>query len=81
VARQRAAEKYQASGTDGDAVYIADSPRDVEAARMGGAACVAVASGRSTAAELRQAGAAAVLPDLTDPALVVAEVERLTAGR
>ena len=81
VARQRAAEKYQASGADGDTVYIADSPRDVEAARMGGAACVAVASGRSTAAELRQAGAAAVLPDLTDPALVVAEVERLTSNR
>jgi NADPH:quinone reductase-like Zn-dependent oxidoreductase len=48
---------------------------------MGGAACVAVASGRSTAAELRQAGAAAVLPDLTDPALVVAEVKRLTSDR
>ena len=80
VARQRAAEKYQVPGADGDTVYIADSPRDVEAARMGGAACAAVASGRSTAAELRQAGAAAVLPDLTDPALVVAEVKRLTSG-
>jgi uncharacterized protein YbjT (DUF2867 family) len=45
---------------------------------MGGAACAAVASGRSTAAELRLAGADAVLPDLTDPAQVVAAVERLT---
>jgi phosphoglycolate phosphatase len=78
VARQRAAEKYQAEAADGDSVYIADSARDVEAARMGGAACAAVASGRSTAAELRQAGAAAVLPDLTDPARVVKAVERLT---
>jgi phosphoglycolate phosphatase len=78
VARQRAAEKYQLEAFDGDAVYIADSVRDVEAARMGGAACAAVASGRSTAAELRQAGADAVLPDLTNPALVIAEVERLT---
>ena len=59
-------------------MYIADSARDVDAARMGGAACAAVASGRSTAAELRQAGADAVLPDLTDPAHVVAAVERLT---
>jgi len=86
VARQRAAEKYaggkyQVEASEGDTVYIADSIRDVEAARMGGAACAAVASGRATVAELRQAGAAAVLPDLTDPALVVAEVERLTPGR
>ena len=78
VARQRAAEKYGTEAADGDAVYIADSARDVEAARMGGAACAAVASGRSTAAELRLAGADAVLPDLTDPAEVVAAVERLT---
>lgn len=78
VARHRAAEKYQVNAADHDAVYIADSIRDVEAARMGGAACAAVASGRSTAAELRQAGADAVLPDLTNPALVVAEVDRLT---
>ena len=81
VARQRAAEKYGVTGADDDSVYIADSPRDVEAAQMGGAASLAVAGGRSTAAELRQAGAAAVLPDLTDPAQVVAEVERLTQGR
>jgi phosphoglycolate phosphatase len=81
VARQRAAEKYQVEAYDGDAVYIADSARDVDAARMGGAACAAVASGRSTAAELRQAGADAVLPDLTDPAQVVAAVERLTHVR
>jgi phosphoglycolate phosphatase len=78
VARQRAAEKYGTEAADGDSVYIADSARDVDAARMGGAACAAVASGRSTAAELRQAGADAVLPDLTDPAQVVAAVERLT---
>jgi phosphoglycolate phosphatase-like HAD superfamily hydrolase len=81
VARTRAAEKYGVDPIAMDSVYVADSVRDVEAARMGGAACAAVASGRSTAAELRQAGAGAVLPDLTDPALVVAEVDRLTRSR
>jgi phosphoglycolate phosphatase-like HAD superfamily hydrolase len=81
VARTRAAEKYQVNPADDDSVYIADSVRDVEAARMGGAASVAVASGRSTAAELRQAGAAAVLPDLTNPELLASEVYRLTRGQ
>jgi len=53
-------------------VYIADSPRDVEAARIGGARSVAVASGRASTAELRDVGADAVLPDLTDPATLIA---------
>jgi phosphoglycolate phosphatase-like HAD superfamily hydrolase len=80
VARLRAAEKYGVTLGEHRCVYIADSVRDVEAAKMGGAASAAVASGRSTAAELRAAGAGAVLADLTDAAAVVAEVERLTGG-
>jgi phosphoglycolate phosphatase-like HAD superfamily hydrolase len=66
VARQRAEEKYGASFAEGATVYIADSPRDVEAARIGGARSVAVASGRASTAELRDAGADFVFPDLTD---------------
>jgi hypothetical protein len=50
----------------------------VDAARIGGARSLAVASGRATTAELRDAGADAVLPDLTDTAAVVALVARLT---
>jgi phosphoglycolate phosphatase len=71
VARQRAEEKYQAAFTERATVYIADSPRDVEAARIGGARSVAVASGRASTAELRDAGAGTVLPDLTDPAALI----------
>jgi phosphoglycolate phosphatase-like HAD superfamily hydrolase len=67
VARQRAEEKYGTSFADGATVYVADSPRDVEAARVGGARSVAVASGRASTTELRDAGALYVLPDLTDP--------------
>jgi phosphoglycolate phosphatase-like HAD superfamily hydrolase len=59
-------------------VYIADSVRDVEAARTGGARCLAVASGRSSVSELRAAGADAVLRELTDTAAVLAAVDRLT---
>ena len=72
VARQRAEEKYGVRFAEAATVYIADSPRDVEAARIGGARSVAVASGRASTAELRDAGADAVLPDLTDPATLIA---------
>jgi phosphoglycolate phosphatase len=75
VARQRAAE---ARGVPFEAVYIADSPRDVDAARIGGARSLAVATGRASAAELREAGADAVLPDLTDTATLTALIVRLT---
>lgn len=74
VARQRAEEKYKSSFAEHATLYIADSPRDVEAARIGGAASVAVASGRATTSELREAGADYVLPDLTDTARLISIV-------
>ena len=77
-ARGRAAEKYRADFTEHTTVYIADSTRDVEAARIGGARSIGVASGRSSAGELRDAGADAVLDDLADTATVVAAVDQLT---
>jgi phosphoglycolate phosphatase-like HAD superfamily hydrolase len=64
--RLRAEEKYPVSFAERLTVYIGDSPRDVEAARNGGAMSVAVASGRASSAELRDAGADLVLPDLID---------------
>ncbi len=72
VVRLRAQEKYQASFDERATIYIADSPRDVEAAKTGGAMAVAVASGRASSAELRDAGADLVLPDLTDPGPLIA---------
>ena len=78
VARQRAAEKHGVAFGEDVTVYVADSPRDVDAARIGGARSLAVASGRASAAELRDAGADAVLPDLTDTAGLTALIARLT---
>ena len=78
MTRTRAAEKYGAAFGEDATVYIADSTRDVEAARTGGARCLAVASGRSSVSELRAAGADAVFADLTDTAAVLAAVDRLT---
>ena len=70
--RLRAEEKYRASFAEKATVYVADSPRDVEAAKIGGATSVAVASGRSSTAELREAGADLVLPELTSLAPLIA---------
>ena len=78
VARQRAAEKHGVTFGEDATVYVADSPRDVDAARIGGARSLAVASGRASAAELREAGADAVLPDLADTAAFVTLITRLT---
>ena len=75
-ARGRAADKYRADFTEHTTVYIADSTRDVEAARIGGARSVGVASGRSAAGELRDAGADMVLDDLADTGAVLAAVDR-----
>jgi phosphoglycolate phosphatase-like HAD superfamily hydrolase len=78
VAQGRAKDKYGAVFTSGNTVLIGDSARDVQAARIGGAKMIAVASGRSTAAELQEAGADIVLPDLSNASEVVAAVARLT---
>ena len=78
VARRRAGEKHGVTFGEGATVYVADSPRDVDAARVGGARSLAVASGRASAAELRDVGADAVLPDLADTAGLIALITQLT---
>jgi phosphoglycolate phosphatase len=77
VARQRAADKHGVPLGKLATVYVADSPVDVDAARVGGARSLAVAGGRASAAELREAGPDAVLPDLTDTAGLVDLIARL----
>ncbi|GIH22115.1 haloacid dehalogenase [Acrocarpospora phusangensis] len=79
VAQGRAKDKYGFRFDAGNTVLIGDSTRDVQAAQIGGAAMIAVASGRSTEAELVEAGADIVLPDLSNASEVVAAVARLTS--
>ncbi|MFB7470771.1 HAD family hydrolase [Kitasatospora sp. NPDC056184] len=74
VARRRAAAAYGHGFEAAATVLIGDTPRDVQAGRAGGARVVAVASGASSAAELRAAGADAVLADLRDTAAVLRAV-------
>jgi phosphoglycolate phosphatase len=79
VAQGRAKQRFGVPFSAANTVMIGDSTRDVQAARIGGAMMIAVASGRSTEAELRQAGADAVLPDLSNASEVVATVAGLTS--
>lgn len=80
VAQGRAKQKHGCPFTAANTVLIGDSVRDVQAAKIGGASMIAVASGRSTANELTEAGADTVLRDLTNPSEVVAAVARLTTS-
>jgi phosphoglycolate phosphatase len=84
LVRGQAGQKYGSTISEDATVYIADTVRDVEAADVGGARCIAVATGRATAAELREAGADLVFQDLADTDQVITAIDRLTrvpAGR
>jgi phosphoglycolate phosphatase len=59
-----------------DTVIIGDTPRDIATAHGTGARIVAVATGTSSAAELRSAGADVVLPDLTNTAAVLSALTK-----
>ncbi|MEU0566264.1 haloacid dehalogenase-like hydrolase [Nonomuraea sp. NPDC005983] len=78
VAQGRAKERFGTPFTAANTVLIGDSTRDVQAARIGGALMIGVASGRSMMGELREAGADLVLPDLSNASEVVAAVAGLT---
>lgn len=73
LAKTRVARKYHASSGI-EATVIGDTPRDVEAARNGGARVLAVASGIHSMSTLRAAGASMTLLDLSDTAAALALV-------
>jgi len=78
LVRGQAGDKYGTALDSDTTVYIADTVRDIEAARLGGARSIAVGTGRDTIAELRDAGADLVLPDLSDTEQVISAINRLT---
>ena len=69
-----ATEKYGVKLSADATVYLADSTRDVDAAKVVGARCIGVATGRSTASELRDSGATEVLDDLARTSRVIAAI-------
>lgn len=74
IARQNAARRYGADFSGRSTVLVGDTPSDIEAAAISGARSVGVATGRFTMQELADAGADAVLADLTGTQAVVAAV-------
>lgn len=80
IARQRTSSRYGA-GQESPTVLIGDSVRDVAAAHRNDAAVIAVCSGSTTASELAEAGADAVLPDLVDVDALVSALEHVTGER
>ncbi|MDL4775987.1 MULTISPECIES: HAD family hydrolase [Thermomonosporaceae] len=78
LARTRAAERHGTPFPESTTVYIADSPRDVQAAHIAGSPIIAVATGSATEAELRAAGADIVLATLADTRALVTAVADLT---
>lgn len=72
---RRLAAQAHGQEFDGEAtVLVGDTPLDIEAALVTGARAVGVASGHYTAEQLTEAGAHAVLPDLTETAQAVAAI-------
>jgi phosphoglycolate phosphatase-like HAD superfamily hydrolase len=80
IAQRRAGARYGAIFSAQNTVIIGDSLEDVTTGRQGGAAVLGIASGTTSVAELRAAGAGAVLDDLCDPGAVIASVLKLAPG-
>jgi phosphoglycolate phosphatase len=80
VARRRAAARHGGDFGGRLTVLVGDTPDDVGAALGTGASVVAVATGQFGAAELTEAGAHAVLPDLADTSAAVAAILGAPSG-
>jgi phosphoglycolate phosphatase-like HAD superfamily hydrolase len=74
IARRKAEGKYGLKIDADQVVLIGDTPLDIAAAREGGARAVGVATGPYDEQALREAGADAVLSDLTDSDAVLAAI-------
>lgn len=81
LARDRAANAYGETFAPAATVLVGDTPNDVRAGHEGGARVVAVATGSSDRAALRQAGAEDVLEDLTDVPAAIRAILGTTAAR
>jgi phosphoglycolate phosphatase len=79
MARAAAGQRHGREFAGRSTVLVGDTPRDVEAALATDAAVLGVATGAYSTADLRDAGAHAVLDDLTDAGAVVAAIRNLAS--
>jgi phosphoglycolate phosphatase-like HAD superfamily hydrolase len=66
IARDRATDRTGIAFDNAHIVLLGDSPNDIAAAATAGVRVIGVATGKSTTDDLHAAGAAQLLPDLTD---------------
>ncbi|WP_327417622.1 HAD family hydrolase [Streptomyces sp. NBC_01233] len=78
IAQKRAQAKYGTVFTHSNTVIIGDSLEDVRTGLEGGAPVIGIASGKTTAGELTEAGADLVLDSLADVARVLEGIAALT---
>ncbi|MBI5249552.1 MAG: HAD hydrolase-like protein [Desulfomonile tiedjei] len=64
----------------GRCLVVGDTPRDVACARVHGAQCLAVATGRHSVEDLERAGANLTLSDLSETELVLRRIEQIRLG-
>lgn len=76
----RAEAAYGETNSPAHTVVLGDTVLDVKAALAHGAAMVAVASGTTSAADPRDAGADVVLDDLADTARVLEAIGKASAA-
>lgn len=81
IAQKRAGAKSGGNFTRANTVIIGDSLEDVRTGREGGSPVIAVASGKTTAAELQEAGADVVLESLEDVPRLMDAIARITVRR
>ncbi|MCX5555385.1 HAD family hydrolase [Streptomyces sp. NBC_00038] len=79
VAQKRAEAKYGTYFTRSNTVIIGDSLEDVRTGLEGGSAVLGVPSGKTTAAQLQDAGANVVLNSLEDVPSLIEAIARVTA--
>ncbi|HZN74509.1 MAG TPA: haloacid dehalogenase-like hydrolase [Micromonosporaceae bacterium] len=76
IAQRRAATVAGHPFDRSNTVIVGDTAQDIAAAHQGGAAIIAVATGKDNPADLRAAGADTVLDELTDTAAFLDAVRR-----
>lgn len=81
IAQKRAGAKSGNNFTRANTVIIGDSLEDVRTGREGGSPVIAVASGKTTATQLQEAGADVVLKGLEDVPRLMDAIARVTVRR
>jgi phosphoglycolate phosphatase-like HAD superfamily hydrolase len=79
IAQARASNRTKTTFDNQHTILIGDTPKDIEAGLTAGVQVIAVASGKSTAKELRAVGATIIVDDLTNPEHITQLITKASA--